>query len=100
MGLFPESARKAERRVRDGSGDDWQEWIEDNLPTVQRTYADMAAPERLVVIGRASAESPEERRRLRRRNINMRGRITIRTYDDLLADARSYVRSIERNLEL
>jgi ppGpp synthetase/RelA/SpoT-type nucleotidyltranferase len=78
--------------------EDWQEWIEDNLPTVQRRYPDMAAPEGIVVVGRTDSESPHQARRIRRRNINNRGRLTIRTYDDLLADARSYVRSIERSL--
>jgi hypothetical protein len=80
--------------------EDWQEWIEDNLPTVQRRYPEMASPEALVVIGRDDPTSPAQTPRLRRRNINMRGRVQIMTYDTLIAGARTYVRSLARNLGL
>jgi hypothetical protein len=74
--------------------EDWQEWIEANLPTVERSYPGIRAPEALVVIGRDRGLSSAERDRLARHNVNMRGRVMIRTYDDLLRDARAYVRSI------
>jgi len=74
--------------------EDWQEWIENNLTTVQRYYPEMTSPEGLIVIGREDG-SEAQSRRLRRRNVNMRGRIEILTYDDLLRGAESYVRSLE-----
>ncbi|MGA7925251.1 MAG: Shedu anti-phage system protein SduA domain-containing protein [Candidatus Sulfotelmatobacter sp.] len=74
--------------------EDWQEWIEANLPTVERSYPGIRAPEALVVIGRDRGLSITEQNRLARHNVNMRGRIMIKTYDDLLRDARAYVRSI------
>lgn len=74
--------------------EDWQEWIENNLTTVQRYYPEITSPEGLIVIGREDG-SEAQSRRLRRRNVNMRGRIEILTYDDLLRGAESYVRSLE-----
>jgi ppGpp synthetase/RelA/SpoT-type nucleotidyltranferase len=74
--------------------EDWQEWIESNLPTVERYYPGMSAPEAAVIIGRNVHLTPAERKRLTRRNINMRGHVTIRTYDDLVAEARAYVKSV------
>ena len=55
--------------------EDWQEWIEDNLPTVQKRFPDMSAPQGLVVIGRSNAMTTREARKLARRNINLRGRL-------------------------
>jgi ppGpp synthetase/RelA/SpoT-type nucleotidyltranferase len=78
--------------------EDWQSWIEEHLPTVQSEYPSMVSPEALVVIGRSKELSTDSKRRLERRNINMRGRIKLRTYDDLLQEARAYVRSIKQNL--
>ncbi len=74
--------------------EDWQEWIEGNLTTVQGYYPEMTSPEGLVVIGREDG-SEQQARRLRRRNVNMRGRIEILTYDDLVRGAESYVRALE-----
>jgi ppGpp synthetase/RelA/SpoT-type nucleotidyltranferase len=74
--------------------EDWQEWIEANLQTVEHYYPGIRAPEAWVVIGRDRNLSSAERRRFFRRNVNMRGRVAIKTYDDLLQDARAYVRSI------
>jgi ppGpp synthetase/RelA/SpoT-type nucleotidyltranferase len=76
--------------------EDWQEWIEANIPTVERYYPGIRAPEALVVIGRDLSLSSVERARLSRRNVNMRGHVAIRTYDDLLRDAKAYVQSIRR----
>lgn len=74
--------------------EDWQEWIEANLPTVERYFPGIRAPEAWVVIGRDRRLAEVEKRRLGRRNINMRGRVTLRTYDDVLRDAQAYIRSI------
>jgi ppGpp synthetase/RelA/SpoT-type nucleotidyltranferase len=74
--------------------EDWQEWIEANLPTVERYFPGIRAPEAWVVIGRDHGLADAEKRRLIRRNINMRGRVAIRTYDDVLRDAKAYIRSI------
>jgi ppGpp synthetase/RelA/SpoT-type nucleotidyltranferase len=76
--------------------EDWQEWIEANLPTVERYFPGIRAPEAWVVIGRARGLADAEKRRLVRRNINMRGRVALRTYDDVLRDAGAYIRSIRR----
>lgn len=74
--------------------EDWQEWIELNLPTVERVYPGIKAPEAWIIIGRDTDLSVSAKGRLARRNINMRGRIQIRTYDDLLREARAHVRSV------
>jgi ppGpp synthetase/RelA/SpoT-type nucleotidyltranferase len=80
--------------------EDWQQWIEDNLPLVQRKYPDMISPCGLVVIGRSQNLSNRERQRLERRNINFRGKIIIWTYDDLVKNAKSFIESIKNNLLL
>lgn len=78
--------------------EDWQEWIESNLPMVERVYPGIRSPEAWVVIGRDQDLSEIGKRRISRRNINMRGRVKIRTYDDLIRDASAYVLSIENAL--
>jgi ppGpp synthetase/RelA/SpoT-type nucleotidyltranferase len=78
--------------------EDWQEWIETNLPSMERHYPGIRSPEAWIVIGRDQELGPEEKSRLARRNINMRGRVTIKTYDNLLRDARAYVDSLGRAL--
>lgn len=80
--------------------EDWQEWIEQNVQTVQRKYPDMLAPSGLVVIGRSVSLSAADKQKLARRNINMRGRLKIETYDEVVAKARAYVAGMRRNLGL
>lgn len=48
--------------------EDWQEWIEANLPTVERHYPGIRAPEAWIVIGRARELDNPAKRRLIRRN--------------------------------
>lgn len=79
--------------------EDWQQWIEDNLPTVQKKYPDMMSPSGLVVIGRSHNLTKEERQRLERRNINLRGKILIWTYDHLINNAQNFIDSIKNNLK-
>ncbi|MEA3029576.1 MAG: hypothetical protein QOG13_901 [Sphingomonadales bacterium] len=78
--------------------EDWQEWIEQNIQTVQRVYPEMLAPTGVVIIGRSKSLSSLQRQKLARRNINMRGRLRIETYDDILSKARAYVAGIRRAL--
>lgn len=92
-GDFSKELNRAIRQV-----EDWQEWIENNLQTVERRYPGIRSPESLIVIGRSLRLTSEERSRLARRNVNTRGRVTIRTYDDLLEEAKAYVRSLARYL--
>lgn len=78
--------------------EDWQEWIEDNLPSVQKLYPDMSSPSGMVVIGRTLGLPERDRRRLGRHNVNLGGRVRVVTYDDLLGAARAYVRSLMNTL--
>jgi ppGpp synthetase/RelA/SpoT-type nucleotidyltranferase len=78
--------------------EDWQEWIEDNLPTVQRKFPGMTSPEGLVVIGRSRQLSSVAKSRLRRRNVNLRGRLRILTYDDLIGNASSWITALRRQI--
>lgn len=93
-GDFSSGVNHALRQV-----EDWQEWIEANTPTAERYFPGIRAPEAWIVIGRDQALTDTEKRRLSRRNINMRGRVTIRTYDDLIRDANAYISSIRRALD-
>src|SRR5882724_1806868 len=58
--------------------EDWQEWIEQNLPTVDKYYPGIRSPEAWVIIGRSRGLAKIGERRIARRNINMRGRITLK----------------------
>ncbi|HMJ46662.1 MAG TPA: Shedu anti-phage system protein SduA domain-containing protein [Ferruginibacter sp.] len=82
-----------------GQIEDWQEWIEDNLPSVQRKYPDISSPEGILIIGRSASLTNDDRKKLKRKNINTRGRMTILTYDDLITDAKAYLKSINENLK-
>lgn len=93
-GNFSTQVNHAIRQV-----EDWQQWIEDNLPMVQKKYPDMMSPSGLVVIGRSQHLSKEELQRLERRNINFRGKLVIWTYDQLVESANSFIESIKRNLK-
>jgi ppGpp synthetase/RelA/SpoT-type nucleotidyltranferase len=73
--------------------EDWQEWIEANLSTVEKYFPGMRAPEAWVVIGRNQNLTDAGKRRIARRNVNMRGRVMIRTYDDLIREARAFIRA-------
>jgi ppGpp synthetase/RelA/SpoT-type nucleotidyltranferase len=63
LGDFSGGVNHAIRQV-----EDWQEWIEANLQTVERRYPGIRAPEALVVIGRDLSLSNVEKCRLARRN--------------------------------
>lgn len=80
--------------------EDWQEWIEDNLPTVQKVLPGIIAPKGLVIVGRSRDFSQRERTRLARRNSNFGGRIAIRTYDDIVAGARAFLGAMNRALDV
>lgn len=71
--------------------EDWQDWIEDNIAAVQKKYPGMISPPAIVIIGRSVRFTERERRKLARRNINLRGRIQIKTYDDLIDEAKRYI---------
>ena len=78
--------------------EDWQEWLEQNLPTAQRHYPDIVSPRGLIVMGRHANMGQKERQKLSRRNINTRGRLEIITYDELIASSRAYLAGVRRNL--
>ncbi len=92
-GEFTNQVNHAIRQV-----EDWQQWVESNLPMVQKKYPDIVSPSGLLVIGRSQFLTNEERQRLERRNINFRGKIAIWTYDQIIDNAKSFVQSINNNL--
>lgn len=67
-GDFAAAVNHAQRQV-----EDWQDWVEDNLSTMQKTYPGIISPKGLVIIGRSRGLLDSEERKLRRRNINLRG---------------------------
>lgn len=93
-GDFAVAVNHAQRQV-----EDWQDWVEDNISTMQKTYPGIISPRGLVIIGRSRGLSDVEERKLRRRNINLRGRLKIITYDELIAGARTFIQSIKRHLQ-
>lgn len=93
-GDFSHKANHAQRQV-----EDWQEWIENNLSTVQKKYPEMTSPKGLVIMGRSKKFTDSERLRLSRRNKNLRGSLLIMTYDELILNARAYITSIKNHLQ-
>jgi tetratricopeptide (TPR) repeat protein len=75
--------------------EDWQQWVEENNPYAQKRLPGCVSPEGQVIIGRRSSLTTEHQTRLARSNVNTRGRLMIRTYDDLLESARAVVANIE-----
>jgi len=75
--------------------EDWQQWVEENNAYAQNRLPGCVSPEGLVIIGRRGSLTPADRSRLTRSNINTRGRLTIRTYDDLLESASAVVANLE-----
>jgi hypothetical protein len=70
---------------------DWRRYIEDNLGTVQKElglHGISSNPPCLIVIGRSSSLSDEDKRKLVTLE-NWTPRLKIMTYDDLLANARA-----------
>ncbi|MCP3387717.1 DUF4263 domain-containing protein [Bradyrhizobium sp. CCGB12] len=92
-GDFSALVNHAQRQV-----EDWQQWIEENLSLVQKHYPDMLAPMGRVVIGRSRDLSQAEKVKLARRNVTMRGRIEIITYDELIRHAKAFVDSVQRSI--
>lgn len=92
-GDFTQEVNHAQRQV-----EDWQQWIEANLPMVQKQYPDIVSPKGLIVIGRNQGLTQDQKARLARRNVNLRGRLAIWTYDDLLGNAHQFIESLRRNL--
>jgi len=74
--------------------EDWQQWVEENNAYAQKELRGCVSPEGLVVIGRTSSLTDDDRKRLERSNVNTRGRLTISTYDDLLEKARAVVANL------
>ncbi len=87
-GDFTAAVNHAQRQV-----EDWQQWIDENLSLMQKRYPDILSPRGLIVIGRNAALSPAERSRLARRNINLRGSLSIKTYDDVIGSVRQALAS-------
>jgi len=80
--------------------EDWQEWIEDNLPSMQKVFQGISSPQAIVVIGRSIELTDKQRNSIRRRNINYRGRIKLITYDDLIESAYDYIQEIINNFRM
>ncbi len=78
--------------------EDWQEWIAENLGAVQHRHDGISSPRGLVIIGRSKSLSGSQRRKLARRNLNFAGRISVITYDELIANARAYVSSLRQTI--
>src|ERR1051325_622174 len=78
--------------------EDWQDWIAAQQSLVQRHYPGMVSPEAIVIIGRSKDLLNAAKKRMARRNINMRGAVAIKTYDELIAGAEAFVASLEKLL--
>lgn len=79
---------------------DWLEWIEHNSPYAREKIKNLYTPKGFVVIGRSNSLSPENKEKLRRRNLIFRDKIEIITYDDLLAKANSLLSILVGNKKI
>ncbi|OCA82208.1 hypothetical protein A8F94_20045 [Bacillus sp. FJAT-27225] len=76
---------------------DWLEWIEHNNPYAREKIQELYSPKGYVVIGRSKTLTPENKEKLRRRNLIFRDKIEIITYDDLLDNANSLLNILTGN---
>ena len=85
-----------ELNVARGQITDWKRYLEDNLRTVQDELGltgISANPRSLVVIGRSSTLSPENRRKLRAME-NEQPKLRIMTYDDVYDNAKAVIENL------
>jgi len=93
-GDFTHQANHAQRQV-----EDWQDWIENNIHTIQNKYPEMASPKGIAIMGRSNNMTDSERSRLSRRNINLGGSLTLLTYDELILNAKAYITTMKNHLQ-
>jgi Domain of unknown function (DUF4263) len=87
---------KDELNVARGQITDWKRYLEDNLRTVQDELGlsgISANPRSLVVIGRSSTLSPDNRRKLRAME-NEQPKLRIMTYDDVYENAKAVIENL------
>jgi hypothetical protein len=87
---------KRELNVAIGQITDWKRYLEDNLRTVQDELGlsgISANPRSLVVIGRSSTLSSENRRKLKTME-NEQPRLRIMTYDDVYENAKAVIENL------
>jgi hypothetical protein len=80
---------------------DWKRYLEDNLQTVQRELGldgITSNPDGLVVIGRSSSLSPENRRKLQAMMSNS-SKLRIMTYDDVYENAKAVLENFLGSIE-
>jgi hypothetical protein len=85
-----------ELNVARGQITDWKRYLEDNLRTVQDELGlsgISANPRSLVVIGRSSTLSPDNRRKLRAME-NEQPKLRIMTYDDVYENAKAVIENL------
>ncbi|MDF2545784.1 MAG: hypothetical protein K0R93_682 [Anaerosolibacter sp.] len=66
---------------------DFQEWIESNIAYANRIMPDIITPEGMLIIGRSDNLTNQQIRKLNRLNVNLRGKIKILTFNDILDNA-------------
>ena len=87
---------KDELNVARGQITDWKRYLEDNLRTVQNELGLSGIstnPRSLVVIGRSSTLSPDNRRKLRAME-NEQPKLRIMTYDDVYENAKAVIENL------
>lgn len=67
---------------------DWLQWMDDHHEYAVSNWPDLMRPRGVVVIGRRSEMSAEDRKRLDRRNVAWAESLQVMTYDDLLDRAK------------
>jgi hypothetical protein len=76
---------------------DWQAWIRQNIAYLRyEAKVTMNDPEGLVIIGQRSQMSEDDIQRLAGRNLNMRGRLEVITFDDLSTQFSQLIDNIEK----
>ncbi|MDP9311498.1 MAG: DUF4263 domain-containing protein [Chloroflexota bacterium] len=86
-GDFTQAVNHAERQVSD-----WIRWIRQNQARMQQELPGIDAPEGLIIIGRGTDLTPDQRAAIRLRN-EQHG-IKLMTYDDLAEQAENYIRHL------
>lgn len=73
---------------------DFQEWVEGNIAYAEKLLPHISSPQGLLIIGMKRDLSPEQVKKLKRFNINTRGRLSVITFDELLEQGRKYLENL------
>ncbi|MGE7999715.1 Shedu anti-phage system protein SduA domain-containing protein [Lysinibacillus sp. NPDC093190] len=73
---------------------DFQDWVERNIAYANNLMPSITAPKGLLILGMMSVLTEEQKRKIRRFNINNQGKVRVLTFDEVLENARKLYKNL------